>query len=67
MSSNYQEAVLSACLNSDALAAVVWATVNPTEHFTGPMRLAAEAAYVAWQKHKTNQPHVVQTTLVEIP
>ena len=66
MTSSVQSAALSACLNSNSLAAIVWEQVTPTEHFTGPLMLAAEACYVAWQKYHTNEPHVVQSTLVEI-
>ena len=41
----------------------VWERLTPDEHFLGPDLPAAQAAYQAWQKEKSNDPQVVMLTL----
>jgi replicative DNA helicase len=46
-------------------AQITWETVTP-DYFTGPLRLAAEAAYASYQKEKTCEPNVVMATLISL-
>lgn len=43
----------------------MWEQLTP-EHFTGPWHLIAEACVVAWGKHKTNEPYIVQTAIFDM-
>ena len=65
MSEQTERAILAACLNSNDWAERVWENCTPA-NFTGQWHLVAEACEVAWGKHRTNEPHVVQTTLLDI-
>lgn len=60
-----QQSVLSAVLNRDEWARIAWERITP-DYFTGPLRLAAEAAYTAYQKEKTCEPNVVMATLITL-
>lgn len=65
MSDQTQRAVLAACLNNDQWAERIWESCTPS-YFTGQWHLIAEACQVAWGKHSTNEPYVVQSTLLDI-
>jgi replicative DNA helicase len=56
---------MSAVLNRDEWAQHTWERITP-DYFTGPLRLAAEAAYTAYQKEKTCEPNVVMATLITL-
>lgn len=58
-----QRIVLGAAMNRRDWAERVWERLTPDEHFLGPDLPAAQAAYQAWQKEKTNDPQVVMLTL----
>lgn len=60
-----QESVLSGIVNNDDHARIAWERLTP-EYFTGPLKLAAEAAYTAYQKEKTCEPNVVMATLISL-
>ena len=65
MSEQTERAILAACLNSNDWAERVWENCTPA-NFTGQWHLIAEACEVAWGKHRNNEPHVVQTALLDI-
>lgn len=58
-----QRSVLSGVLNRVEWARMTWERVNP-DYFTGPLRIAAEAAHEAYQKEKTCEPNVVMAMLI---
>jgi replicative DNA helicase len=63
MTTTTQRIVLGAAMNKSEWAQQVWERLTPDEHFNGPDHDAAQAAYTAWQKEKSNDPQVVLLTL----
>jgi len=62
---NLQESVIAGMLNDNECARIAWETITP-QHFTGELRLAAEAAHHAYQHDKTCEPNIVMATLIAL-
>jgi len=62
--STVQESILSAVMNKQEWAQQVWEAGITPDHFDGSNRLAAEAAYAAYQKERTCEPQTVMAQLI---